>query len=529
MLVGCNVTDHTHWKTTFGLLTSRAAKSAQDTAVVDVAAGKTLNFTDLLVETRKAAAAFMAQGVVRGDRVAIWAPNFWEWIVAALGLQAAGAALVPLNTRFKGAEAAYILRRSRAKVLVMAGRFLETDYPALLADEECSDLQCRIVLRGSAPGALDWDTFIASGSDIDPEERMASVEADDTCDILFTSGTTGHPKGVICTHAQTLQTFCEWSRIVGLNARDRYLIVNPFFHAFGYKAGWLASIIVGATSLPHYVFDPAEVFERIPRDGVTMLPGPPALYQSLLAQPNIHQQDLSSLRLAVTGAAVIPTSLIVSMRDVLGFETVITGYGLTESCGVATMCRFDDDPETIARTSGRAIDETEVRIVDDDGVALEPGEQGEIVVRGYNVMKGYLDDAEATAAAIDSRGWLKTGDIGVMDEKGYLRITDRKKDMFIVGGFNAYPAEIENALLLHPEVAQVAVVGADDDRLGEVGVAFVVRFTGSTLSADELMVWSRDQMANYKVPRQVYFLKELPRNALGKVTRYILKEQLRSP
>jgi acyl-CoA synthetase (AMP-forming)/AMP-acid ligase II len=343
---------------------------------------------------------------------------------------------------------------------------------------------------------------------------------------MFTSGTTGHPKGVMCTHGQSVRAFRAWSEVVGLRAGDRYLVVVPFFNSFGYKAGWLACLLTGATVLPQPVFDVDAVLARIGPDRVNVLPGPPALYQTLLARPDLRDHDLSSLRLAVTGAAVIPVDLVVRMRDELGFDTVITGYGLTEATGIATMCRFDDDPETIATTSGRAIPDVEVLVVDDAGAEVPRGRPGEVVVRGYNVMRGYYEDPEQTAAAIDDRGWLHTGDIGVMDERGYLRITDRKKDMFIVGGFNAYPAEIENVLLGYAGVAQVAVVGVPDERLGEVGMAFVVPRADADVDADALIAWSRERMANFKVPRRIEIVDALPLNATGKVLKYELRARV---
>ena len=274
------------------------------------------------------------------------------------------------------------------------------------------------------------------------------------------------------------------------------------------------------------MFDAAAVFERIPADHISMLPAPPALYQTLLNHPDLDKHDMSSLRLAVTGAAVIPVELVQKMRDVLGFETVITGYGLTEACGIATMCRHDDDPETIATTSGRAIPGVEVQVVDDDGKEVARGDAGEIVVRGYNVMLAYYDEPAETKATVDSDGWLHTGDIGVMDDRGYLRITDRKKDIFIVGGFNAYPAEIENAILARDDVAQVAVVGVPDQRLGEVGAAFVVPKAGHTIDPDELIAWCRERMANFKVPRRIEVVDALPLNAAGKVLKFQLRDQL---
>jgi acyl-CoA synthetase (AMP-forming)/AMP-acid ligase II len=273
------------------------------------------------------------------------------------------------------------------------------------------------------------------------------------------------------------------------------------------------------------VFDVDAALAMIPAERISMFPGPPTLYQSLLNHPKLGDADLSSLRLAVTGAAVIPVDLVRQMREVLGFETVITGYGLTEATGIAAMCRYDDDAETIATTSGRAIPDVEVAVVDDGGVEVPTGEPGEVVVRGYNVMQGYFEDPEQTAEAIDADGWLHTGDIAVMDDRGYLRITDRKKDMFIVGGFNAYPAEIESLLLAHPGIAQAAVVGVPDDRLGEVGVAFVVAKPDASLDGDEVVAWARDAMANFKVPRRVEVVESLPLNASGKVLKFELREK----
>jgi acyl-CoA synthetase (AMP-forming)/AMP-acid ligase II len=516
------------------LVETAAQRWPDAAAIVDVDAGVARTFAEFAADVLEAARAFAASGVAPGDRVAIWAPNIWEWPVAALGAQAAGGVLVPLNTRFKGAEAAYVLRRSGAKALVTVDGFLDNNYVAMLrkavADEPLTELATIVVARGDAPAeTLDWRSFFdrAAGTDIDAARAKAhAVKPDDLADMLFTSGTTGHPKGVRTTHAQNLRAFRSWADVVGLRAGDRYLIVNPFFHTFGFKAGILASFMSGSTLYPHAVFDAGQVLERIPRDRISMLPGPPALFQTILARDDLDRFDLSSLRLSVTGAAPITASMIEAMRGRLGFENVVTGYGLTETCGIATMCRYDDDDETIAGTSGRAIDGVDVLVVDDDGKEVERDTPGEIVVRGYNVMLGYFDDEAETKATIDADGWLHTGDIGTMDARGYIKITDRKKDMFIVGGFNAYPAEIEGLLARHPDIAQTAVIGVPDDRLGEVGHAYVILRAGApdTTPAD-IVAWCRDEMANYKVPRTVEIVTELPLNASGKVLKYELRDR----
>jgi acyl-CoA synthetase (AMP-forming)/AMP-acid ligase II len=478
------------------------------------------------------ASAVVAAEVRPGDRVAIWAPNVHEWIAACLGALAAGAVLVPINTRFKGHEAAYILNRSGARMLFTVRGFLDTDYPAMLADQDTGSVEATVLLRGeAADGERSWTEFLSSGDEAAGREaarRAAAIGPEDLSDVIFTSGTTGRPKGVMCTHGQTLRVFEVWSRLAGLREGDRYLVVNPFFHTFGYKAGFLSALMRGAVTVPHAVFDAGQVLRRIGEERITMLPGPPTLYQSILDHPERDGHDLSSLRLAVTGAAVVPVELIRRMREELTFETVLTAYGLTESTGTATMCRRGDDSETIATTSGTAIPDTEVRVVGPDGSALPPGAAGEVVVRGYNVMRGYFEDPVQTAEAIDAEGWLHTGDVGVMDERGYLRITDRLKDMFIVGGFNAYPAEIEGELVTHPTVSQAAVVGAPDPRLGEVGVAFVVPRAGAHVDPEALIAWSRDRMANFKVPRRVEVVEALPVNASGKVLKYELRERARA-
>jgi acyl-CoA synthetase (AMP-forming)/AMP-acid ligase II len=527
--------------TTIGQLIAVAADTFGEKAAIEDG-DVTISYRDLHVRGLQAARAFIASGLEHGDRVGIWAPNLFEWVIAAIGLQMVGGVLVPLNTRMKGAETAYILEKSGARMLFTMDEFLGARYIDLLLDAMgrgdgrpvagLPDLERIVSFRSTdsreKTGIGTWDAFLALGqsvSDAEARARADRVEGEDLSDILFTSGTTGKPKGVMTEHAQNLRGFEVWTDVVGLRADDRYLIVNPFFHSFGYKAGWLSCFLRGATCLPQDVFDVPKVLDRIGRDHVSALPGPPTLYQTILAHPEFESYDLSSLRLAVTGAAVVPVDLIIKMREVLAFETVITGYGLTETCGIVTMCRHDDDPETIANTSGRAIPGVDVQCVDPEGNEVARGEPGEVVVRGYNVMRGYFDDEAATTETIDSDGWLHTGDIGVMNERRYLRITDRIKDMFIMGGFNCYPAEIESMLCSHDAVAQVAVIGVPDERMGEVGMAFVVPMPGATLDEKAIIAWCRENMANYKVPRHVSILDELPMNAMGKVTKFVLRER----
>jgi len=515
------------WDSIPALVADSARAFGDRIAVVDGAVS--LTFAELADAAREFAAALVAEGVEPGERVAIWSFNSVEWIVAVLGIFEAGAALVPINTRFKGVEAADILVRSRARVLVSTTDFLGTDYVAMLrgCGVELPALDTIVVTSGmTPPGAVPWADFLARADDTTRETAAARAGAlgpDHTSDILFTSGTTGTPKGVVMTHGRTLRVATDWARMTGLRAGDRYLMVNPYFHMFGLKAGILASITAGATMLPQPVFDVDRVLQRIAAEQVTVLPGAPTLYQSILDHAARASYDLSSLRVAVTGAADIPVELIRRVRNELPFEFIVTGYGLTEA-GTASATEPDDDFESIATTVGRARPGFEIRIVDSSGAEVLTGEPGEIVVRGGSVMSHYLDDPASTAAVLSPDGWLRTGDLGVIDDLGLLRIVGRAKDMFIVGGFNAYPAEIENALLRHPDIAVAAVIGVPDARLGEVGMAFVVLRAGSSTTRDEVIAWSRDLMANYKVPRHVEIVDALPVNATGKV----VKDELRA-
>jgi HIP---CoA ligase len=473
------------WQTIPEMVLSAADRFGDAEAIVD--GPLRLTFTDVVERIRCAAGAFADLGIDKGERVAIWAPNSADWIIAAFGLLTAGGALVPVNTRFKTEEAGDIIARSGVKAVLVQKGFLDQDYTAP-AGIPVIDLK---------------SDFLSGGS---PFER--AVSGTDISDIIFTSGTTGRPKGAMMNHRQTLRMYEEWATLADLREGDRYLQINPYFHTFGLKAGLITSFLRGATMLPVAVFDIDAVVELIGRERITMLPGPPTLYHSLLTVRD--KAKLSTLRAGVTGAADIPVELVRRIHDELPFQTLMTGYGLTEA-GNVSLSRPGDSFEDVATTAGLPCEGVEVRIADD----------GEVLARGYGVMQGYLDDPVATAEAIDADGWLHTGDLGNFTDTGRLRIVGRKKDMFIVGGFNAYPAEIEGFLVEHPAVAQAAVIGVPDERLGQVGKAFVV--AKSKVSAEDLLAWCRDRMAGFKVPRFIEFRDELPLNATGKV----MKDQLR--
>jgi HIP---CoA ligase len=528
-------TDVTAPATIPAMMAATVERFGDGLAIVD--AGTRLSYAELAEQAGTFAAGLVASGIEPGDRVAIWAFNSAEWVIAVLGIFQAGAVLVPVNTRFKGIEAADILSRSRARLLVTVTDFLGTDYVAMLEGTGAGlpALETIVVARGPAPTkTVTWERFLGRATAearTEAARRGRAIGTDAPSDILFTSGTTGVPKGVVQTHGRTLRVATDWVAMTGLTAGDRYLMVNPYFHMFGLKAGILASVAAGATMLPEAVFDVGRVLVRVAEEQVTVLPGPPTLYQAILDHPDRDRRDLSSLRVAVTGAADIPVELIRRVNEELPFSTIITGYGLTEG-GTAAATSPEDDVEAIATTVGRPRPGFELRIANDKGQDVASGEAGEILLRGGSVMAEYLDDPAATAQALSADGWLKTGDLGVIDESGRLRIVGRSKDMFIVGGFNAYPAEIENALLRHTDIQQAAVIGIPDDRLGEVGMAFVVTKVGAVISAAEIVEWCRDQMANYKVPRRLELVDELPLNATGKVMKDALRDravQGRSP
>ncbi len=505
------------------------ARAAREYGAAEaIADGATrLSYAQLHKQVRVVARFLIAEGVRRGDRVALWAPNTHHWVIAALGTHYSGATLVPINTRYTGHEALDILQRTAARALIVAGPFLGTDRLAKLRQaagpDGLPDLQIvvRIPVDGESPAedsVVDWADVAAratSVTDAEADARADAVSPDDVSDVLFTSGTTGRSKGVMSAHRQALAVAQAWAECGEVNATDRYLVISPFSHSFGYKGGILVCLLTGATIVPQSVFDIDRAMQLVTAERITVLPGPPTMYQAMLDHPHRSTYDLSSLRLAVTGTTTVPVALVERMQSELRFSVVLTAYGLTEAV-VVTMCRADDPPETVARTSGRATAGFDVRI----------GKSGEILLRGPNVMLGYLDDPDATKQAGNADGWLNTGDVGTLDEAGNLTITDRLKDMYICGGFNVYPAEVEQALARLDGVAESVVIGMPDERMGEVGAAFIIKQPGHGLTESDVIGYCRDRLANYKVPRQVEFRTDFPRNAAGKPLKRVLREEM---
>ena len=490
---------------------------------------KTITFNELNQYRKTVAKSLLKMGIEKGDVIAIWAPNSIEWILAAIGIQSIGAVLAPINPKLTGAEAEDLLRRSQVKLLFTIEKLEHGNAEKILNQKHLPHLEKIIFFDHDKNQTLhSWKTFLTAGKDISQENvdaKSASIEPTDPMDILFTSGTTGQPKAVISSHQQNLRVFQTWADTVGLVSDDIYLVISPFFHSFGYKAGWLAGLITGCEILPLELFDVEKVMQTIEDRKVTMLPGAPTVYEMLLNNQNRHHYDLSSLRLGVTGAANIPVQLVKDMKEQLGFATVVTAYGLTECTGVVTICRPDDPLEIIAHTSGRAIEGVEIKCVDPKTLeSCSPGTEGEVWVRGYNVMTGYYEMEEATRQTITAEGWLRTGDIGILDHNDYLRITDRLKDMYIMNGENVYPAEIEQVLYHHESIAQAAVIGVPKKPQGEVGMAFVVPKAGASISESTFHEHCRKHLARYKVPYFFKVVEGLPLNASGKVVKPILRQ-----
>ena len=506
------------------LLLDAASRHGDGLAVVE--GGARTTYDGLLQRALRAGAVLAQAGVKAGDRVGILLPNSLGWIEAGLGAAFLGAVIVPVSTRLKGDEAAYILNKAGVHTLVAIGSFLGTDYCAMLDRQDLPALRRRYRI---GPGAGDWSDWDVAMQAIAPQ-ALAAVEAagrtvgsDDLAEVIFTSGTTGFPKGAMLRHGQVVGAYSFYADRAAIGAGDRYLIIAPMFHSFGWKAGVIASIARGATMYPLQAFDAGAVLDLIDAEKITAMGGPPTIFSSLLDANRQAGRDMSSLRSIVTGASMVSPALITALLRDVGVERVVNAYGLTEASALVTMTRPDDDVDRVATTAGTVIDGVELRCVDPDGIPVTAGEAGEIEVRGYTVMSGYFDDPAATAETITTDGWLRTGDVGVLDQAGYLRVTDRMKDMFITGGFNCYPAEIERLMLAHPDIREVAVIGIPDARMGEVAKAIVVPADGRRIEAEALIAWCRGQMANYKVPRVVEVVEALPRNAMGKVQKFVLR------
>ncbi len=476
------------------------------------------------------ARALAAVGVRRGDHVAIWLPNQLEWVLAWFATAYLGAAVICVNSRYRAEEVAYILGRADASVLLMRDRFGQLDYAGMLASIDRSRLpELRtVVALGNAPaGTVPYADFLAGAGAVDDAEidRLAAeVPYEQPSIMVFTSGTTGHPKGAMHSH-RILRNECSITEWMDIGPDSTILGHMPFFHVAGSMSGILPALISGGSLVLMEQWRPTEALELIAREHVTVFSGIPTHFIDLLDHPDLGRHDVSSLRSGWIGGASNPPRVIDGAVDVLGMRRLLPVYGMTETTSVTTFPRPDDPREVVRSGAGVPVSDFEVTVTDELGAEAPAGVEGEIRVRGHVVMQGYYGEPEATAAAIDADGWFRTGDLGVLDERGYLSVTGRTTDMFIVGGSNAYPAEIEAALGRHPDIAQAYVVGVPDRRLGEVGFAFVQRRPGSTIEADGVRAHAREHLADFKVPRHVELVDEWPLTATGKIERFRLSER----
>ncbi len=490
-------------------LYAAAADAPGEPALLDPD-GSITTFAAYLAAARRRAARLAALGIDPGDRVAIWAPNSTGWALANAAVLLAGAAVVPINTRYTLYEASDIIGRAGCGVAIASTDFLGRDLLAELATTGAS--LTLVDVAADADG--DGDDLVAI------DRRAMAVSSDDVCHVQFTSGTTGRPKGALLRHGASVSTSLQWIEHTGLRRGDRYPVVAPCSHLGGHKTGLLNALLARAVAMPEPVVDLPALTARIRDEAVTFVQAAPTVLQPLVETARRDPAALRSLRVAVTGATVVPPSLVRDLRELVGCQ-VFTSYGLTETTGAVTITRPDDSVEAVATTCGHPLAGVDVEVVGPEGEPVPTGERGEVRVRAASVMTGYLDDPEATAATIRD-GWLYTGDVGTFDEAGRLRIVDRMKDMIVVGGLNVSPAEVEHTLTDHPSCRAAAVVGVLDDRLGEVPVAFVVP-SGEVLDTAELLLFCRSRLAGFKLPRRVEVVAELPTSAAGKV----LKEELR--
>ena len=505
-----------------------------------------ITYETLMHRVDSMANALLKMGVNKGDKVAIWMSNIPEWVYVHFACLRIGAPVVPLSTRYKVHELEYILRQSDSTTLFMMDHFLKVDYTPMIYElcpelKECQpgDLRCerlpllkRVVIVGeqSYPGMLDYNQVLKSGEDYassaELKKAREAVEPEDVYIIPFTSGTTGFPKGVVTTHYQYMRIMSAVSARFQMTEEDRILVVSPFSHNMGNMTGMLLGGCNGACILPMESFDPGEALRLIDEEKASKFTGSPTMYIMMLDHADFPRRDTTSIKAAVIGGADVSPDLVRTIMDKMGIKDLISAFGLTENTGVSTMSQPGDPPEIVANTAGKLIfDDCDLKVLDPDtGAEVARGTQGEFCSRGFYVMKEYYRLPEETKKAFNKDGWFRTGDLGTMDEKGYIKITGRLKDMFITGGVNAYPAEIESFLMTHPKISMVAVTGVPDRRMGEVAMAFVKLKEGESATEEEIISFARGKMANYKAPKYVKFVDDFPMTATGKIQKFVLKE-----
>ncbi len=493
---------------------------------------------------RQVAKGLLKLGIKKGDHVAIWADNVPEWVILQFATAKIGVVLVTVNTAYKSAELEYLLQQSDSNTLFMIGSWKDTDYVATL-HEVVPELDAardgvvstaklpflnRVVFIGkeTPAGFLNFDRIVELGKDV-PDSELAAIEATldvhDVINMQYTSGTTGFPKGVMLTHHNLVNNGFQIGECMKFTEKDRLCITVPFFHCFGSVLAVMASVTHGTTMVPVELFDPHKVLRTVQAERCTALHGVPTMFIAELEHPEFPSFDLSSLRTGIMAGSVCPIEVMKRVVKDMNLTEITSVYGQTESSPGITQSRTDDPVELRVATVGRALPGAEVKIVDiETGATLPPGKQGELCARGYMVMKGYYKMPEETAKVIDADGWLHTGDLAVMDENGYCKITGRIKQMIIRGGENIYPKEIEEYLYTHPKVSDVQVYGVPDRKYGEQVMAAVILKKGVAMTEDEIRDYCRGKIANYKIPKYVKFVEGYPMTASGKIQKFKLRE-----
>ncbi len=527
-----------------GIVDRVAAEYPKNEAIVS--GSQRITFGTLMDRVNSIANALLKMGVKKDDKVAIWMSNVPEWVYAHFACIKIGAPLIPVSTRYKVHELEYILRQSDSTTLFMMDHFLKIDFIPIIYEvcpelKECKpgELRCeklpllkRVIMLSeqSHPGTLDYNEVLESGKDYASSDTVKraqeAVTPEDTYVIPYTSGTTGFPKGVVTTNYQYSRIMEAVSARFQMSDKDRILVVSPFSHNMGNMTGMLLGACNGACILPVEQFDPGDALRIIDEEKVSKFTGSPTMYIMMLDHADFPQRDTTSMKASVIGGADVSPDLVRTIMDKMGIKDLISAYGLTENTGVSTMSQPGDPPEVVANTAGKLIfDDCELKVLDPDtGMEVPRGTQGEFCSRGFWVMKEYYRQPEETKKAFNSDGWFRSGDLGTMDEKGYIKITGRLKDMFITGGVNAYPAEIESFLMTHPKISMVAVTGVPDRRMGEVAMAFIKLKEGETATEEEIIGFAREKMANYKAPKYVKFVDDFPMTATGKIQKFVLKE-----
>jgi len=495
-------------------------------ALVDRPAGRRWTYAELAADVDALALGLLQMGIGKGDRVGIWAPNCAEWVLTQYATAKIGAILVNINPAYRTRELEFVLNQSATRLLIAAQKLKTSDYAAMVAEvrPRCPGLRQVVLI-----GGLDWQSLLESGRQLDRDALgRIELDTDDPINIQYTSGTTGFPKGATLSHHNILNNGFFVGELCHYTEADRICIPVPFYHCFGMVLGNLAATTHGACMIiPAPSFDPVATLETVQAERCTSLYGVPTMFIAELSAPGFADYDLSSLRTGIMAGSPCPVEVMKQVIEQMSMTEVSICYGMTETSPVSTQTRADDSLDRRVSTVGRVVPHVEVKVIDPaTGATVPRGTPGELCTRGYSVMLGYWEQPDKTAEAIDAAHWMRTGDLAVMDEDGYLAITGRIKDMVIRGGENVYPREIEEFLYTHPDILDAQVIGVPDAVYGEELMAWVRLRTGAApLTAEALRSFCSGQLAHYKIPRYVHVVDEFPMTVTGKVRKVEMRER----